>query len=164
MFADLRASERIWIIIVGAAVAVACGLFGGICGAMAHAVSMVIYMFIEPQKLLDCIGDLQPAYFAGAFAGVVSGIVWTCLFTGALLRSRRRTGKLPSALVSFGNAIVHSLMAGFLFMLIFLAWSLQRDTAFGFFTVLILILSLALKWLLIGLVGGAVLRFALGRP
>ncbi len=164
MLADLRTGERVWIVIVGSAVAVTSGLFGGICGALAHAVSLVMYMFVEPQKIFECLGDLEPAYFVGAFAGVAAGIVWTCLFTGALLRSRRRTGKLPSVLVSFGNAIVHSMMAGMLFILVFLAWSLQRGTSFGFLTILVLIFALAIKWLMIGLIGGAVLRFTLRNP
>lgn len=164
MSADLKTSERCWVIFIGAVVAVAGGLLGGICGAGAQGVSLVMYIFIDPSKLVDCWQDLEPAYFAGAICGAVAGIAWTCLFTGALLQLRRRTGNLPSVPLAAGNAAVHSGMAGLLYLLLFLAWSLHRGTAIGVFTVFFLVVSSALQWLMIGLLGGAALRLALRRP
>ena len=164
MFADLKSTESGWIILIGAAVTVAGGLLGGICGAGAQGVSLVMYIFIDPSKLVDCWQDLEPAYVAGALCGVVAGIAWTCLLTNALLQLRRRSGKLPSVPLAAGNAAVHSGMAGLLFLLLFLAWSLHRGTAIGPLTVGVLILSSAIQWLMIGLVGGAALRLALRRP
>ncbi len=164
IFAELNSRERPWIIIIGIAVIVAGGLLGGICGAGAQGVSLVMYMFVDPQKFFECWCDIEPAYIAGALSGVVAGIAWVWLFTSALLRLRRRSGNAPSLLLTAGNAFVHSFMAWLLFMLLFLAWSLSRDTAIGFLTVLFLILSSGLKWLAIGLIGGTALRLALRNP
>ena len=164
IFAELNSRECPWIIIIGIAVALAGGLLGGICGAGAQGVSLVMYMFIDPQKFFECWGDIEPAYLAGALSGVVAGITWAWLFTSALLRLRRRSGNAPSVVLTAGNAVVHTLMAWLLFMLLFLAWSLSRDTAIGFLTVLVLILSSGLKWLVIGLIGGTALRLALRNP
>ena len=164
MSADLKATERFWVILIGAAVTVAGGLLGGICGAGAQGVSLVMYIFIDPSKLAECMGDLELAYVAGAICGAVAGIAWTGLFTNALLQLRRRSGKLPSVPLAAGNAAVHSGMAGLLYLLLFLAWSLHRGTAMGVFTVFFLVFSSALQWLMIGLIGGAALRLALRRP
>lgn len=164
MFADLKTNERFWVILIGAGVAVAGGLLGGICGAGAQGVSLVMYLFIDPSKLVGCMGDLELAYVAGALCGAVAGSAWTCLFTNALFQLRRRSGHSPSVPLAAGNALVHSAMAGVLFLLLFLAWSLHRGTTIGLLTVATLVISSALQWLLIGLIGGAALRVALRRP
>lgn len=163
MWTDLQPRERTGVLLVGAAVAIAAGLLGGICGAAAHAASIVIYLFVDPPMFVRCLGDLEAAYGAGALCGAVAGIAWTTLYAKALLHLRRRSGDSPSIPLSAGNAVAHAFLAGLLFILLFLAWSLHRGSAIGPLVALVLVLSSALKWLLIGLVGGAALRLVIHR-
>lgn len=158
---QLEASERPWVVIVGAVIAIACGLFGAMSGALAHVSSIVLFLFTDPARVPACMDDVWSAAAAGAVAGVAAGVSWTCLYVSALLHLRRRSGELPSIPLSAGNATVHSLLAAVMFTLLFLAWSLPRHTAFGFLTVLTLIVALSVKWLVVGLVGGAAIRLVM---
>lgn len=160
---QLEASERPWVIIVGAVIGIACGLLGGLSGAIAHVSSIALFLFTDPARVPECMDDMWPAASAGAVSGVIAGISWTCLYVSALLHSRRQSGDVPSMLLSAGNATVHSLLAAVIFILLFLAWSLPRHTAFGPLTVMTLIVASAVKWLVVGLVGGAAIRLVMKR-
>lgn len=163
MFAALERSERTGILAVSVVVTAAGGLCGGITAALAYAVSTVMYMYIDPGKCFECIFDVWPAFTAGMVCGVVAGVVWTSLFISALLECRVRSGSLPSTPLAAGNAAVHGLLAGLLFVLIFMSWSLGRYTAIGPLTAVILLVFTTVEWLTIGLLGGTFMRLVMKR-
>ena len=74
MFAELNDRQRSGVIVLALAVGIVAGSVGAVCGALAEASSLALYLFYDWPKFLESFRQVEVACGVGAICGVAAGL------------------------------------------------------------------------------------------